>query len=141
MAALSCARDWFDVRTIGTGAEGAEFWVCFGGWGGLLPLLLAAGVAGFGPGFPFPLLAGRRLKGPLAVGAGRFCVGVVVVFFGVEAGGGVAVETARLMPANLAGALERARFNPEDDLMQHPAALPAEAIVAVCVGSEAVSQG
>ena len=45
------------------------------------------------------------------------------------------------MPANLAGALERARFNPEDDLMQHPAALPAEAIVAVCVGSEAVSQG
>ena len=130
MAALSCAEDCFDVRTVGNGAEGAEFWVCFGGWGGLLPLLLAAGV-GFAPEFPFPLLAGRRLNGALAVGAGRFCVGVVVVFFGVEIGGGVAVETARLKLANLAGAAERARVNPEDDLTQHLAALPADGIVAV----------
>lgn len=91
--------------------------------------------------FPFPLLAVRRLYGALADSAGRFEVGVVVVFFGVGVGSGVAVETERLRHANLAGAVERATLNAEDELMQHLAALPADAMVCGCVRSEALSQG
>lgn len=101
----------------------------------MLPLVFAAG-AGEGFASPFAsdlavvLLAGLRLYGSLFAGAGRFCVGVVVVFFGFGVGGGVdVVATPRLSCAQRSGAAERDRRRPKDELMQHLAALDAEAIV------------
>lgn len=54
----------------------------------------------------------------------------MVVFFGVWVGGGAdVVATPRLSCAQRSGAAERDRREPEDELMQHLAALDAEAIV------------
>lgn len=131
----SCARECLAGRAAG-GAEAAGAWLCFSGGEFWLPLLFVAGV-GFGFAFPFPLLVGRRLNGALAVCAGRFCVGVVVVFFGVGAGGGVAVETARLRCTRRSGVAERARLSPNEDRMLHLAALPAVAISCFWERSEA----
>ena len=101
----------------------------------MLPLVFAA-VAGngfasaFTSVFALALLAGLRLYGGLLAGAGRFCVGVVVVFFGVGLGDGVdVVATPRLRYANRAGAADRVNDRPDEDPIQLLAALDAEAMV------------
>ena len=98
-------------------------------------LLLAAGAgdgftAAFESDLAVALLDGLRLYGGLFAGAGRFCVGVVVVFFEVGVAGGVdVVATPRLRDANLAGVAERVSDKLGEDLMQHLAALDDKAIM------------